>query len=298
MQDIQIKNFIQTRSNPVLVIVGPTASGKTGLGIKLAKEYNGEIINGDSRQVYRYMDIGTAKPMKEEMQGIKHYLIDIVTPDKGFSVVDFQEHATSAIEKIQSLNKLPIIVGGTGLYIEALMYGYEPPMESDPKLREEYKRLAINEGNEKLHMLLKQKDPFAAEKIHMNNTHHLIRALEVAERSGNSKFISPKKSPPDFDFYVINIERDRDQLYARINQRVVSMFENGIVEETQKLLDMGYTKDLSSMTSIGYGEIIEMFEGVRSKEEIIGLIQQKTRNYAKRQITWWKRHDNLHTISF
>lgn len=287
---LTINHFLHTSRYPLISIFGPTASGKSARAVELAKQYNGEVISADSRQIYKYMDIGTAKISEEEMQGVPHHMLSIIDPDQNFTVVDFQERATVIISDIHKRGKIPILVGGTGLYVDAITKGLSVPgVEADPEFREACFRVIEEEGPEVLHQKLAKIDPIGAAKIHPNNTHHLIRALEVAEKSGKSKFALAATVEVPYDIHQIEIQIDRAELYDRINQRVLQMFKNGIVEETKKLLKMGYSKDLPSMTSIGYRDIAEMLAGKITQEEVIAKIQQKTRNYAKRQWTWFRR---------
>lgn len=285
-----IQYFLQASHRSLITIIGPTASGKSARAVELAKKYNGEVISADSRQIYRYMDIGTAKISRDEMEGIPHHLLSIIDPDQDFTVVDFQERVTKIINDIHKRGKIPILAGGTGLYIDSIIKGLRvPELPADPEFRAECLKIIEKEGPEVLHQRLARIDPLGAAKIHPNNTHHLIRALEVAEKSGKSKFELASSSEVPYDIQMIEMQIERAELYDRINQRVLQMFENGIVEETKKLLEMGYSKDLSSMTSIGYRDIAEMLEGKMTREEVIAKIQQKTRNYAKRQGTWFRR---------
>lgn len=280
-----------------VIILGPTSSGKTSFAIELAKQLDGEIISADSRQIYRHMDIATAKPSKSELEAVPHHMIDIVDPDESFTVVDFQERAKEAILEIQSRGKIPFIVGGTGLYIDALVYGFDVPgVQSDPKYRDECLKIIEEQGIAVLHERLRKLDPQGAEKVHPNNIHHLIRALEVVEKTGKSKFELGSRQKCPSNVLMLGLQMDREELYERINKRVDMMFANGVEEEAKSLLSMGYSVDLPSMTSIGYLDIAEMLEGKKSREEVVAAMQKKTRNYAKRQMTWFRRNNDIRWI--
>lgn len=284
----------------VIVIIGPTASGKTKLSIELAKDVNGEIISADSMQVYKYMDIGTAKPDKEEMQGIKHYLVDEVTPDEEFSVARYQELALKYIDEIISKGKVPIIAGGTGLYINSLIYNLEfTDTICDWDLRERLSKEAEEKGNEYLHNKLKEIDPKAAQNIHMNNVKRVIRAIEVYTYTNKPISVhqeESRKNPPKHNYIIIGIMTDRERLYERINKRVDLMLQNGIVEEVKSLMEMGYDKSTIAMQGLGYKEILSYLRGEITLDEAIDVLKRDTRRYAKRQITWFKRLENVFWI--
>jgi len=277
----------------ILVIAGPTAVGKTDLSIKLAKRLNGEIISADSMQIYKYMDIGSAKVTKDEMDGIKHYLIDAITPDSPFSVSDFKGYGDKALNDIIAKNKLPIISGGTGLYINSLTCNMTfTEAEKDEQYRQYLENLALEKGNEYIHEMLKECDPISYEEIHQNNRKRVIRALEVFKLT--NKPFSSYNAGDDFynsnyDVYYYVLTMDREQLYNRINQRVDIMMEKGLLDECIRLKEMGYTSDIQSMQGIGYKEILYHLEGKISLAEAIGMIKQGSRNYAKRQLTWFRR---------
>lgn len=281
----------------VVVIAGPTASGKTGLSIELAKKLNGEIISADSMQIYKYMDIGTAKPDFQEMQGIKHYLIDEVYPDEEFSVVKFKELAEKYIKEILQKNKLPFIVGGTGLYISSLINNINfSESESDWELRKLLQKEAEENGPQFIHDKLKLVDPVAADSIHPNNIKRVIRALEVYYQT--QKPISyhneiSREIPPEFDFILIGLTMDRQRLYDRINKRVDIMLENGLIDEVKNLVRLGYADSIISMQGIGYKEILSYLNNKITLEEAIEIIKRDTRRYAKRQITWFKRINEI-----
>lgn len=275
----------------VIVIVGPTASGKTKMSIELAKQINGEIISADSMQIYKYMDIGTAKPTLEERQGIRHYLIDEVTPADEFSVARFQGLALKYIEEIINKNKIPIVVGGTGLYINSLIYNIKfTEINTDWELRKKLQEVAREKGNEYLHSELRKIDPEAAEKIHVNDTRRIVRALEVYYITNKPISYYQKISrsePPKYKFILFGIRMDREKLYNRINKRVDEMIEKGLVDEVKRLLEMGYDKCSIAMQGLGYKEILWYLKGEANLSEVIELLKRDTRRYAKRQMTWF-----------
>ncbi|MHC5268241.1 tRNA (adenosine(37)-N6)-dimethylallyltransferase MiaA [Enterococcus sp. LJL98] len=272
----------------IMVIVGPTAVGKTALSIELAKKYNGEIINADSMQVFRGLDIGTAKVTKEEAMGVPHHLIDLYEMDQTYTVADFQKMAREKIEEISQRGKLPIVVGGTGLYVQALIYDYQLGKQSSPEnseLRKTYTKYGEEKGAVALWELLQARDPLAAEKIHFNNQRKVIRALEVFELTGQS-ILAPKETPKKlYDDFLIGLTTDRALLYERINQRVVQMLENGLLEEARTLLPFPGTQ---AALGIGYQEFFPYFEGEVSLDSVIETIQLHSRRYAKRQLTWFR----------
>lgn len=274
----------------LVVIIGPTAVGKTKLSIELAKQYNGEIISGDSMQIYREMDIGTAKIRQEEMEGIPHHLIDIRNPDQDFSVAEFQELVREKITEIASRNKLPIIVGGTGLYIQAAIYDYhfsEAP--SNPDYRKNLEKRAEKEGNQALHDELVRIDPQSASGIHPNNVRRVIRALEIFHCTGKTKEETQANQSPEllYDTALIGLTMERDQLYERINRRVDIMVEEGLLEEVQSLYNRGL-RECQSIQAIGYKEIYQFLDGHVSYVDAIDMLKQNSRRYAKRQLTWFR----------
>lgn len=274
------------KKTPVVVIVGPTAVGKTKTGIELAKAFDGEIVSGDSVQVYRGMDIGSAKVTKEEAEGIPHHLIDICDPDDAMSVAMFQQLARAAIDDIYARGKLPIIVGGTGLYIRSILYDYEfVERPVDEALRAELERFAEVEGREALHQRLVQLDPERAATIHPNNVRRVVRALEVTMQGDTQTTDSAPSEHYDYRLFVLHA--DREILYDRINQRVDAMMEAGVVEEVERLLAQGY-RDTQAMRAIGYKEMIPFIDGNISKEKATDLLKQHTRQFAKRQLTWFR----------
>ena len=286
---------------PLVIIAGPTAVGKTDLSVALAKRINGSIISADSMQVYKYMDIGSAKIMPEEMQGIKHYLIDELMPEDEFLIVRFQEMAKTALNEIYSEGKIPIIAGGTGFYIQSLLYNISfEDEETDDSFRNEMEAFALEYGNEALHQKLKEIDPVSYETIHFNNVKRVIRALEfyhnnhfpISEHNEEQK---KKESPYNFAFFVLNDKREH--LYARIEKRVDVMVEKGLVDEVKKLKEMGYHRDMVSMQGLGYKEILDYFDGKTTLDEAIEIIKRETRHFAKRQLTWFRRESDVIWIS-
>lgn len=277
---------------PLVIIAGPTACGKTATSIELAKKINGEIISADSMQVYKYMDIGTAKATKQEMQDIPHYLIDEFYPDEEFNVMIFQKKAKDYIDQIYKKGKIPILVGGTGFYINALVFDNNfVEEESDSNLRNELYELAEKNGVEYLHNMLKEFDPESAEKIHYNNVKRVARAIEFYKKTGkpiseHNKEAKSKSSPYKTAFIVLDM--DRQKLYERINKRVDVMIEDGLVDEVKMLLEKGYKKELVSMQGLGYKEIVAYINGETSLEEAIEKLKQSTRHFAKRQLTWFR----------
>ena len=282
----------QTTKIPVIFIVGPTASGKTDAGICLAKQIGGEIVSADSRYLYRGMDIGTAKPDLEERQGIPHYLIDVADPDETWSLSLFRKAADEAILDIHSRGKMPVIVGGTGQYVRAILEGWTiPEGEPDPRLREYLEAWGGRIGAEELHRKLARLDPEAAAKIDWQNMRRTVRALEVIFSSGR-KFSSQRtvqESP--YDALIFGMKRERDVLYQRIDSRVDRMIRDGLVEETEGLLKAGYSETLPSMSAIGYKEICDYLNKKTSLEEAAQLIKFRTHKFVRRQANWFKKDD-------
>ena len=278
---------------PMVILTGPTAVGKTNLSIELAKRINGAIISADSMQVYKYMDIGSAKIMPQEMQGIKHYLIDELLPSDEFNVFIFKKMAKKALEEIYSNDQIPIIVGGTGFYIQALLYDIDfTEQDTDIAYRNKLSEFAAVNGNHALHEMLKNIDPISYETIHENNVKRVIRALEYYHNcsepiSKHNDSERQKESPYNFAYFVLNDERKR--LYDRIDKRVDIMVENGLVEEVKKLKNMGYTSDMVSMKGIGYKEILNSLDGAYDIDEAVEKVKQESRRFAKRQLTWFRR---------
>ena len=282
---------------PLIILTGPTAVGKTKASIGLAKALNGEIISADSMQVYKYMDIGSAKIRPEEMQGIKHYLIDELEPNEEFHVVRFQQMAKQAMGEIYAKGKVPIIVGGTGFYIQALLYNIDfTENEEDTEYREELGKLADEKGAEYLHDMLWEVDPKSADSIHANNVKRVIRALEFFKLTGqkiseHNEKEREKESPYKFCYFVLN--DDRSLLYERIDARIDKMLEEGLLEEVDALKNKGYTKDMVSMQGLGYKEILDYLNGECSLEEAIYILKRDTRHFAKRQLTWFRRERDV-----
>ncbi|MDR0880901.1 MAG: tRNA (adenosine(37)-N6)-dimethylallyltransferase MiaA [Clostridioides sp.] len=278
---------------PLIILTGPTAVGKTDLSIELAKKLNAEIISADSMQIYRYMDIGSAKVTTEEMDSVVHHMIDEVDPDFPFSVSEFQQRAKNYIEEIEGRGKSIIVTGGTGLYLSSLIYEMDfAKSDADNELRKELEAELSLHGPEFMYEKLRGLDLSSAERIHPNNTKRVIRAIEVA-LNGNkmNDFSNDLRYNQNFEPIIVVLNRDREKLYERINLRVDIMLENGLVDEVKKLLEMGYTKELISMQGIGYKEIIKYINGEYSFEEAVDIIKRDSRRYAKRQITWFKRYD-------
>ncbi len=279
----------------VIVIVGPTASGKTATSIKVAKELNGEIISADSMQIYKDMNIGTAKPTKEEMEGIKHYMIDIASPDEIFNVAKYKEMAEKAIEDILSKNKVPIVVGGTGLYIDTLINGVEfASVKEDLEYRNALLERAKKEGNKALHDELAKIDKEAAEKIDMNNVRRVIRALEIYKITGKTKTKLDEESRKEtkYDYRVYGIEWGREELYRRIEKRIDIMLEEGLVEEVENVMSK-YTISKTALQGLGYKEVIEFLNNDISYDEMVDKLKMETRRYAKRQLTWFRRNKDI-----
>ena len=286
---------------PLIILTGPTAVGKTKASIGLAHAVNGEIISADSMQVYKEMDIGSAKIRKEEMDGVRHYLIDALDPDEEFHVVKFQQMAKQAMEEIYAKGKIPIVVGGTGFYIQALLYDIDfTENEEDTAYRTELERLAEEKGADFLHEMLKKVDEKSAQDIHKNNVKRVIRALEFYKQTGkkiseHNEEERAKDSPYNFCYFVLNDEREH--LYNRINLRIDQMLEEGLVKEVTALKEKGYTKDMVSMQGLGYKEILDYLDGSCTLEEAVYILKRDTRHFAKRQITWFKRERDVTWIN-
>ena len=277
----------------VLVICGATASGKTALSLECAKRFSGEIISADSMLVYKGLDIGTAKPSVEERDGVVHHLIDVVSPKESFSVSDYESMALPIVERLLAEGKTPIICGGTGFYINSLLYKSQyGNVGADEQIRARYERLAETNGKEYVHAILREKDPKSADKLHYNDVKRVIRALEIYDITGKAKSAQQDKPIPRFDFVSVSIEYPRETLYQRINLRVEKMFENGLIDEVKGLLAEGVTEEMQCMQGIGYKEIAEGLRAGWTENEMIELVQKNTRNYAKRQQTFFKRQQN------
>ena len=285
---------LRLESIPIIIIQGPTAVGKSTLANKLVQELHTEIISADSRQVYKYLDIGTAKPSKEIQKKIKHHLIDIVFPDEEYSAGDFVKDTEKLIYELYSKDKLPLIVGGTGFYIKALLEGIFKAPSIPKEIRENLTQIAEEKGSEFLYEYLKEKDPSSAKRANPNDLHRIIRALEVYEATGKTVTQLWQENPSDkrnFKTFNILISEDREILYKRINRRVDEMLKNGLLKEMKELLEKGYNEKSSGMNTVGYREFFPYFEEKRNLEECIQEIKKNTRNYAKRQFTWYRKID-------
>ena len=284
------------KKQKVIVICGPTASGKTKLSIELAKKINGEIVSCDSMQIYKDMSIGTAKPTKEEMQNIKHYLIDCISPETRYSVADYKKQAMEYIKEIFEKGKVPIIVGGTGLYVESLIYNIEyNEIKTDLKYREELEKIAQEEGLEKLYEKALKIDEKATRKISNNDKKRIFRILEIYHTTGKTKTKleeESRKNKPEYEFLLFGLTMDREKLYERINLRVDNMMQDGLVQEVKELLNK-YEELPTAIQGLGYKEVVEYLKGDTSKEEMIEKIKLETRRYAKRQLTWFRKYNNL-----
>lgn len=282
---------------PLIVLTGPTAVGKTKLSISLAKAVDGEIISADSMQVYRQMDIGSAKIRPGEMKGIPHYLVDVLNPDEAFHVVRFQEMAKQAMSEIYQKGKIPILTGGTGFYIQAVLYDIDFTKNGgDSTYRRELEKLAKTEGAKYLHEMLSKVDPQSAQEIHAHNIKRVIRALEYFHQTGqqiskHNQCERLKESPYCFAYFVLN--EDRKLLYERINLRVDQMMDEGLEDEVRGLKEQGFTRDMVSMQGLGYKEMLDYLDGACSLEDAVSVIKRDTRHFAKRQITWFKRERDV-----
>ncbi|MBI4994635.1 tRNA (adenosine(37)-N6)-dimethylallyltransferase MiaA [Candidatus Peregrinibacteria bacterium] len=285
-----LKKCRGSNKKPLLVLLGPTASGKTALSLKIAGEFNCEIISADSRQIYKYMDIGTDKVLAPDRKGIPHYLIDIAEPSERFTVADFKRLAEEKIEDILSHRKIPFIVGGTGLYIDVLTKNFSLPPENK-KLRAELEAELKKYGKKYLHEKLKKLDPENAAKIHPNNARYVIRAIEIFMATNAAK--NDKRAEPKYEILQFGLNWPKEKLFERIELRVDEQLKRGLIEETKHLLGMGYDKALPSMTSFGYKEIIKYLDRELTLLEATELLKKNTRDYAKRQITWFKRDKNI-----
>ena len=281
---------------PLLILTGPTAVGKTALSIALAREVQGEIISADSMQVYRYMDIGSAKIRKEEMCGVPHYLIDCLNPEEEFNIYVFQQMAKKAMAQIYANGHVPIVVGGTGFYIQSLIYDILFEEEEDDGIRQKYEQLLTEKGEKYLHDLLEKVDPVSAEKIHFHNNKRVIRALEFYEKnhypiSEHNEMQQHRESPYEFRYFVLN--DDREKLYQKIELRVDEMVQNGLIDEVKHLKEMGYHRGMVSMQGLGYKEILDYLDDKITLEEAVYRIKRDTRHFAKRQLTWFRRERDV-----
>ena len=278
---------------PLIVLVGPTAVGKTDLAVRLAEELKAEILTADSMQIYKGMNIGTAKPTREERRGVPHHLIDLVDPDQTFTVVDYQEHYRKKLKELEIKKSIPILSGGTGLYVRAVTQDFSfPDPPADSKLRAELRQKAETEGKTALHQWLSRVDPKSAAKIHVNDVKRTLRALEVYVNTGTpfsklQKSVGGNKLSEDTIY--IGLSRTREELYQRIELRVDQMIKTGLREEVQSLLELGYGPELQSMQGLGYKEIIPVIKGETTLDQALTLLKTRTRRYAKRQLTWFRR---------
>lgn len=283
----------------VIAVCGPTASGKTVLAIEIAKKFDGEIVSCDSMQIYKYMDIGTAKATEMEQKAVKHHMIDFLEPKVKYSVADFVVRARACIDDIISRGKVPILAGGTGLYLDSVLNNIAfDDFGSDPKFREEMELLAKEKGNDAVHKLLVEKDSEAAQKIHPNNLRRVIRALEVCHLTNKTFTEVNEESRHEtvYDALVFAIDTDREVLYGRINDRVDRMIEEGLVDEVKRLCEMGIGRDTTAMQAIGYKEVLEYLKGNLNIDETMELIKQESRRYAKRQMTWFRRNEKINWV--
>lgn len=288
----------QSKPN-LLVLIGPTAVGKTKMSIELAKAFGCEIISGDSMQVYRGMDIGTAKISSDEMEGIPHHLIDIHEPDYPYSVAEFQEQSERLIKNITNRDKLPFIVGGTGLYIESVCYGFQfSETGADEDFRQSQFKFAEDNGAEALHQKLNQVDPKSAERLHPNDLRRVVRALEIFHLTGaplSAQLASQKKESP-YHLCLVGLTMDRQMLYNRIEERIDIMLSQGLVKEVSELMDKGYAPGLVSMQGLGYKEIVSYLQGQYSYEEAVELLKRDTRRFAKRQLSWFRHMKDIEWV--
>jgi len=286
---------------PLIVITGPTATGKTELAVQIASRLNGEIVSADSMQIYRYMNIGTAKPSLEERKGIAHHMIDIIDPDEEYNVALFQKQADQAIRNIAERGRLPIMAGGTGLYVNSIIYpmNFTDAVE-DPDYRCYLNSLLESHGPEHLHSMLSEIDPETAARLHPNDTRRTIRALEVFHLTGKTMKDyrqNYREMETDYQLVMYGLTMDRQKLYDRINLRVDKMMEAGLVEEVEDLLAKGYSKNLISMQGLGYKEIIDYLNGIYSKDEAVEILKRDTRRFAKRQLTWFRREGRIEWLN-
>jgi tRNA dimethylallyltransferase len=280
---------------PLIVILGPTAVGKTALSLELCERFNGEVVSADSRQIYRRMDIGTAKPSAEEMARAPHHLLDIREPDETLSLAEYQEMAYATIDDIHRRGRVPFVVGGTALYITAVVKGLKiPNVAPNPVLRSELEQLAEEEGHEALYARLVELDPATAQKLDGRNVRRVVRALEIVLESGQPKSDLEGENPPPYRILQIALDLPRQALYERIDRRVVQMVESGLIEETAHLLEAGYPTNLPALTSLGYREIGAYLGGEMSLDAAIERIQIETHRFVRHQYSWFRRMDNLH----
>lgn len=292
----KIENFLATANKPLIVLLGPTASGKTSLSLDIGRQFKGEILSTDSRQIYTDMDIATDALTPDRQEGVPHHMIGICRPDEILSLAEYKDLALEKIEKIYQQGHVPMLVGGTGLYSTAIIEGYDlPRIPADLELRRELEKIVKEKGSEYLHQTLEKLDPQAASKIHHNNVRYVIRAIEINKITGKPK--QDIKSKSAFDVLMIGIKRDRAELYDRINKRVDQQVDRGLLQEVQALLDHGYDLDLPSMSSLGVKEIVPYLKGDMDLADCLEILKRNTRHYAKRQMTWFRRYDNVLWLS-
>ena len=280
---------------PLIVLLGPTAVGKTALSLDLAQAFQGEIVSADSRQIYRGMDIGTAKPTPEERRRVPHHLLDIREPDQPLSLAEYQALAVQAIQEIHARGRTPFLVGGTALYVKAVVTGMRiPDVPPDPALRQELETLAREQGAHALHGRLQELDPVAAARIHPHNVRRVIRALEIVLRTGRPKSELEGAEPPPFRSLLVGLDMPREQLHARIQARIQRMIQAGWVTETERLLAAGYPENLPALTSLGYRELVAHLRGELSLEEAVQRIRVETHRFVRHQYTWFRRMEGVH----
>lgn len=285
----------QLNKKPLIAVVGPTASGKTALSLKIAKEFNGEIISADSRQIYRYMDIGTDKIPVSMQEGVRHYLLDIIEPNGEFTVADFKRMTLKIMPEIHARQNVPILCGGTGLYLDAVIENYQiPHIPPQYDIRQKLAQYYEQHGAVALHTLLKERDPETAARIHPNNVRYVIRALEINLVGGDRK--QDRKGERMFHVFKIGIDWPRELLYERINRRVENQLERGLLNEVKTLLMKGYHEKLPAMSSLGYLELVNHIKGEKTLPEAVEDIKRNTRNYAKRQMTWFRRYNDIRWV--
>ncbi|AGL01381.1 tRNA (adenosine(37)-N6)-dimethylallyltransferase MiaA [Desulfoscipio gibsoniae] len=288
------------RKIPLLVVAGPTATGKTAVAVEVALGLNGEVVSADSMQIYRFMDIGTAKPTAQEMKGVPHHLIDIVYPDADFTVAVFQRLAREAIENIYRCGRVPLLVGGTGFYIDAVIYDYDfSGTGADEEFRKSLQEKAEQKGKKAVHEMLEEVDPVIASRIHVNDLKRTIRALEIHRQTGDAGALfrnNNKLAYPEYNILFIVLYYQRKKLYSRIEKRVDKMIDRGLVTEVQGLLDAGYHRNLVSMQGLGYKEIVGYLHHEYSLDEAVNLLKRNTRRFAKRQLTWFRRYSSIKWI--
>jgi tRNA dimethylallyltransferase len=294
----QITDFLETVKQsdliPLIAIIGPTASGKTALGVALARAFSGEIVSADSRQIYREMNIGTAKPTSVEQHAAHHHLIDLISPDQNFTLFDYQKLANQTIADINRRKKIPILVGGTGLYINSVIQNYLlPESKPDPILRQEMEDLAKTKGKEAVHKILEKLDPDSAAQIHANNLRYVIRAIEIGRQTRQPKASQTAASP--YRTFYISVDWPRDELYDRINRRIDGQVAAGLIDETRQLLAK-YPDNPPALTSLGYQEIGEYLAGKTTLDYALDQFKMHTRNYAKRQLTWFRKIKSVYSV--